>query len=93
MPPVDLLFRHNPVLMWLERRGWSAGTTFPGAKFAIQRIAERQRRNDETGMENNHQLDLLDKFLETHKERPDVFTTREVLGLSLSTMLAGSETT
>lgn len=44
MPWVDLLFRHNPLLMWLERRGWYTGNTFPGATFALQRIRARDQQ-------------------------------------------------
>ena len=77
--------------MWLERRGWYAGSTFPGATFAIQRIRERgQQKLTEHNVERGE--DLLDKFRRAQRERPEHITDKEVLSLSLSTMLAGAET-
>ena len=92
MPWVDLLFRHNPLLMWLERRGWYMGNTFPGATFALQRIRDRDQQKL-TGPGEDRREDLLDKFRQARRERPEHITEQEVLGLSLSTMLAGAETT
>ena len=91
MPWIDRLFRHNPFLMWLERRGWYAGNTFPGARFALQRLAEREQEEATTGNDTKKREDLLDKFRKAKKERPEHITTTEVLGLSLSTIIAGSE--
>lgn len=91
MPWVDSLLRHNPVLMWLERSGWYTGTTFPGARFALERIAERDQHKDPTPMNADQKTDLLDKFRQAKAEHPEHITMREVLGLSLSTMIAGSE--
>ncbi|KAM0804317.1 cytochrome P450 oxidoreductase [Usnea florida] len=92
MPWVDLLLRHNPLLMWLERRGWYMGNTFPGATFALQRIRNRDQQKP-TEIGDNRREDLLDKFRQARRERPEHITEQEVLGLSLSTMLAGAETT
>lgn len=91
MPSLDMLLRHNPVLMWLERRGWYTGNTFPGANFALQRIWEREQQKS-TGNEADGREDLLDKFRRAQRERPEIITDREVLGLSLTTMFAGAET-
>ena len=91
MPWVDMLLRHNLILMWLERRGWYAGNTFPGATFAIQRIQERGQEKL-TGNGTDKREDLLDKFRRAKQERPEHITDKAVLGLSLSTMLAGAET-
>lgn len=91
MPWVDMLLRHNLILMWLERRGWYAGNTFPGATFAIQRIQEREQEKL-TGNGTDKREDLLDKFRRAKQERPEHITDKAVLGLSLSTMLAGAET-
>lgn len=91
MPWVDTLLRHNPVLMWLERRGYYAGNTFPGAKFALQRFSEREREQKTNGNAVGKREDLLDKFRKAKQERPEHITNREVLGLSLSTIIAGSE--
>ena len=92
MPWVDKLLRHNPVFMWLERRGWYSGNTFPGATFAIKRISERQREREKPAENDaDRREDLLDKFRRAKRERPEHITNKEVLGLSLSTMLAGAE--
>lgn len=37
--------------------------------------------------------DMLDRFLKAKQERPEIVNEREVLGLSLSMMIAGSEPT
>ena len=91
MPWVDSLFRHNPVLMWLERRGWYTGTTFPGARFALERIVERDLQKEPTARYTGQKIDLLDKFRQAKEEHPEHITMKEVLGLSLSTMIAGSD--
>ena len=94
MPIVDLFLRHNPVLMWLERREWISSNTFPGIPFAVKHMRKRQARYaNNVGKHAADREDLLDKFLEAKRERPEIVTEREVLGLSLSMMIAGSETT
>ena len=92
MPWTNLLLRHNPFLLWLERRGWYGGNTFPGATFAVKRIEEREQRKL-TGNGVDEREDLLDKYRRARRERPEYVTDREVLGFSLSNMLAGAETT
>lgn len=92
MPSVDIFLRHNPVLLWLERQGWYAGNTFPGVTFAIERISERQREREKAaGDSGDRREDLLDKFRRAKSERPEHITDKEVLSLSLTTMLAGAE--
>lgn len=92
MPLLDLFLRHNPVLMWLERRGWYSGNTFPGAPLAIQRVSERNyQKLSEDGADLR--ADILEKVQRVKYERPEHITDKEVLGLTLSTMFAGAETT
>ena len=94
MPTLDVFLRHNPVMMWLERREWISSVTFPGATFAMQRIREREQRYEneaEKGAADPE--DLLDKFLKAKLERPEVVGEGEVLALNLSMIIAGSETT
>ncbi len=91
MPWVDHFFRHNPILLWLERQGWNTGNTFPGASFAVQRIREREEQKLPED-DADRREDLLDKFRRAKRERPEHITDKEVLGNSLSTMLAGAET-
>lgn len=95
MPIVDLFLRHNPLLMWLEKQGWYKGSTFPGVPFALRWLRERQQQYDEHSCEDepkSHE-DLLDQFLKARQENPEIVTEQEVLGLSLSMMIAGGETT
>ena len=94
MPSLDRLLRHNPLLMWLARRGILEGSTFPGAKFALGRLQERKvTKSEEKPNEEGPRQDLLDSFLRAKDEKSDVFTDREVLGSSLSMLIAGAETT
>ena len=94
MPSVDMFLRHNPVLMWLERKEWISSSTFPGVPFAVTHMQKRLKRYaDDVEKHTTDQEDLLDKFLKAKRDRPEVVTEREVLGLSLSMMIAGSETT
>lgn len=93
MPYLDLLLRHNPFLMWLERQGWYSSNTFPGSPFAIQRISEREQRQKLADDNAIGRADILEKVRRAKLERPDHITDKEVLGLTLSTMFAGAETT
>ena len=93
MPSLDLLLRHNPFFMWLERKGWYNGSPFPGVPFAIQRISEREQRLKLAEDNANGRVDILEKVRRAKLERPDHITDKEVLGLTLSTIIAGAETT
>ena len=88
---MDVFFRHNPVLMWLEKRGWYRGDAFPGTSFALQRIWEREHQKS-TQESADRREDLLDKFRRANRERPEYITDREVLGISLTLLIAGAET-
>ena len=92
MPITNSFLRHNPIALWLERRGLYKSNTFPGATFAAQRLMERRKLYD-SGKRSTDRVDFLDKFLLAHKQHPEIVTIQEVMGLSLSTILAGSETT
>ncbi|KAL6718680.1 hypothetical protein ACLMJK_002914 [Lecanora helva] len=92
MPWLDRLLRHNPLLMWFERQGLYGGNTFPGANFALDRYGERESKQMLEPVQAE-QEDLLDKFRKAKVERPEHISYMEVLGLSLSTIIAGSEPT
>ena len=92
MPITDSFLRHNPIALWLEKVGLLKSNTFPGAIFASERLAERKKLY-ESGKRSTDRVDFLDKFLLAQKQYPEIVTTQEVMGLSLSTILAGSETT
>ena len=96
MPVLDKIFRKNPILMWLNTWGLFLGTTFPGIPFAVKRInAKLDRQKIITAKEEDPiiQESLLDRFLRAKQEHPETVTDQEVLGLSLSMIFAGSETT
>ena len=94
MPTVDKFLRHNPVLLWLEKQGVFQSSTFPGVPFAVRHMRERvEYYANRDPFENKDREDLLDKFLKAKAEHPDTVTDKEVLGLSLSMMIAGAETT
>ena len=105
-PHLDLLLRHNIILMWLERRGLNLRYVFPGVPFTRQRVQERQKdykvgkketllsngpKSQDKG-ENKHE-DLLDRFLQSKAQHPDHISDNEVRSLCLTMMFAGSETT
>ncbi|KAL8782626.1 MAG: hypothetical protein Q9213_005213 [Squamulea squamosa] len=75
----------------IYRVGIYNGVTFPGAAFALKRIEERKSQKF-MGKGDETREDLLDKFLRAGKERPDIISDQEVLGLSLSMIIAGAET-
>ncbi len=93
MPWVDKFLRHNPILMWLERQGLYSGSTFPGVNFALARFGEREQKLELGESDKDRREDLLDKFRSAKQARPEHISNLEVLGLSLSTMIAGSEPT
>ena len=74
--------------MWLGRRGWYSSNSFPGTPLAIQRISEVEHRKKGDGTDGR----ILERVLQTKRERPELITNKEVLSLTLSTMFAGAET-
>ena len=94
MPALDLFVRHNPIMMWLQKRGLYVNSTFPGVSFAIQHLQNRQQSyTTRAKVDRDNLKDLLDKFLDAKSEHPQIVTDRELLSLSLTMMFAGSETT
>lgn len=86
--------------MWLSRLGYYNKVT-PTVPFAIKALSERLQteRKEQFGdmpgkrQQENGKVDLLDKFLRAKKEFPDTVNDKAVLGLSLSMVNAGSDTT
>ncbi|KAK4552245.1 hypothetical protein LTR86_010599 [Recurvomyces mirabilis] len=91
MPVLDTLLLKNPVLLWFNRRGYFSAEPNPVVRFAISRQAARAE-GDGTG-NGQDRVDLLDKFLSTKAKHPETIGDREVLGLGISMVLAGSEST
>lgn len=91
---MDKFLRHNPVLLWLERKGFYRGSTFPLVPLVAKHIGERVNYyNQKKDFETKGREDFLDKFLKAKETHPKAMTEREVLSLSLTMVLAGSETT
>lgn len=90
-PVIDKFLRHNPLLLWLERKGVFQGSTFPLVPLVAKNMRERLTYYQKK--EESEREDLLDKFLHAKETHPHVVTEREVLSLSLTMILAGAETT
>lgn len=96
MPWLDLLFLKNPLVLWLDKVGFTL-FKFPITTFAKTHIDERLREiesNKAQGIdESTGRADLLSMFLKAKKDRPDFFTDQRVLTMAVSMAFAGSETT
>ena len=96
MPVLDKILRHNPVVIWLNTWGFFLGTTFPGIPFAVKRIQGKLDRQmiTRTQVEDPATREsLLDRFLRAKQEHSETVTDQDVLGLTLSMIFAGSDTT
>lgn len=102
IPGLDRLFLKNPIYLKLAQWGL-IDATFPVAKFARDRMAERLP--DLNGGEktilpttaapgpNVKSPDLLSKFLAAREARPDFMSDTLVQTMAVSMAFAGSETT
>ena len=96
MPVVDKIFKQNPISVSLSAWGWFLGKQFPGIPFAIKRIQgkqERQKTISTQVADSATRESLLDGFLRAKQEHPETVTDQEVLGMALSMLFAGSDTT
>ncbi|EME44888.1 hypothetical protein DOTSEDRAFT_169930, partial [Dothistroma septosporum NZE10] len=82
---------HWPTLEALIYKNWFTTriqkATGPLAQLAMQRIQQRQKEGKEAGGR-----DLLARYLAASQAAPEVVSMGEVLGLTVSTIHAGSET-
>jgi len=99
MPILDLLLLKNPLYLMAAKYGL-VNATFPVARFAQQRMAERYPRDKDGAIlpstepqVNNKQPDLLSKFVQAKIDRPDFMTDTLVTTMAVSMAFAGSETT
>ncbi|KAK0743825.1 cytochrome P450-like protein [Schizothecium vesticola] len=100
IPLLDRLFLKNPVYLKLAQWGL-IDATFPVARFARARMAERLTDTDSseknllptTAGKAPKSPDLLSKFLAAHEARPDVMSDTLVQTMAVSMAFAGSETT
>ncbi|KAK3692953.1 cytochrome P450-like protein [Podospora appendiculata] len=103
IPILDRLFLKNPIYLNLSQWGF-IDSTFPVAKFARARMAERlpELENGQAGsplLPTSEKPpvvkspDLLSKFLAAREARPDFMTDTLVQTMAVSMAFAGSETT
>ncbi|KAL1888639.1 hypothetical protein Sste5346_009431 [Sporothrix stenoceras] len=99
IPFLDLLFLKNPIYLKLSQWGL-IDSTFPVAKFARARMAERLPDIAEgkgpilpTKAEKRPAADLLSKFMAAKEARPEFMTDTLVQTMAVSMAFAGSETT
>ncbi|EAQ85262.1 hypothetical protein CHGG_09276 [Chaetomium globosum CBS 148.51] len=100
IPFLDRLFLKNPLYLKLSEWG-ILDATFPVAKFARARMAERLPElstNGEPVLPTSEKPtvkspDLLSKFLAAREARPDFMTDTLVQTMAVSMAFAGSETT
>ncbi|KAG7286032.1 hypothetical protein NEMBOFW57_008331 [Staphylotrichum longicolle] len=99
IPLLDRLFLKNPIYLKLSEWG-VLDATFPVAKFARARMAERlpELENGEPVLPTSEKPtvkspDLLSKFLAAREARPDFMSDTLVQTMAVSMAFAGSETT
>ncbi|KAJ4393124.1 hypothetical protein N0V93_002331 [Gnomoniopsis smithogilvyi] len=100
IPILDKLLLKNPIYLKLSELG-VLDATFPVAKFARARMAERIPDLEKEGSilptsapkEKKPTLDLLSKFLAAQENRPDFMNDTLVQTMAVSMAFAGSETT
>ena len=99
IPILDRLFLKNPIYLKLSQWGL-IDSTFPVAKFARARMAERLPDIVEgkgpilpTKAAKKQSPDLLSKFLAAREARPEFMSDTLVQTMAVSMAFAGSETT
>ena len=94
-PWLDLLLLKNPILLWFNRRGLFNFKPNPAVPWALSRQNARINKSKEGDKKPafGERTDLLDKFLQAKEKHLDTITDKEVLGMGLSMVFAGSETT
>lgn len=104
IPLLDRLFLKNPIYLKLSQWGL-VDSTFPVVKFARARMAERYPADadaEKSGTDlpttepksaDVSQPDLLSRFIQASKERPEFMTEARVMTMAVSMAFAGSETT
>ena len=94
MPALDYLFWRNPVLLWLSKRGWYDQSS-PTVPFALKHLGQRLKTapDEKDAKMSEGREDLLAKFLNAKRENPEIVNDRTILGLSLSMVNAGGDTT
>lgn len=97
IPILDRFFLKNPLYLLASTWGW-VDATFPVARFAKDRMAERYPKDSKDVLPSTEpkagmQPDLLSKFVQAKKDRPEFMTDSLVMTMAISMAFAGSETT
>jgi cytochrome P450 len=93
-PVLDLVYRKNPIRMWLNRHGWFNPPSSKLVPFAMKRQQERRQLLAEKKIDGDSVAQTLtDKFLYAAEAHPDVMGSNEILAMGLSIIVAGSDTT
>jgi hypothetical protein len=97
IPFLDLLLLKNPLYLMASQYGF-IDSTFPVARFAKQRMAERfpTTKTDllpTSAPKSSSQPDLLSKFIAAKTAHPAVMNDTLVTTMAVSMAFAGSETT
>jgi hypothetical protein len=94
VPVLDLLYRRNPIYLWLNRHGWFNPPPSKSVLFAMKRQQERRQLLAEKKIDGDSKAQTLtDKFLYAAEAHPDIMGYNEVLAMGLSVIAAGSDTT
>lgn len=89
-----MLLLKNPLFLKAGELGL-IDSTFPVARFASDRMAERMSALEKGQNDPNPagKPDLLSKFMQAKEDHPEFMTDKHVLTLAVSMAFAGSETT
>ena len=96
MPILDKMFRCNPILMWLNTKGYLLEAIFLGVPFAAKHMKGKLDREKSVGKEVGDTVAkeaLLTGFIRANQKHPETVTDREIQGLSLHMIFSGSDTT
>jgi cytochrome P450 len=91
VPWLDKFLMKNPLLLWLDARGYIS-TSDRIVQYALKQQAAHQAKR-KNGLDSEGKQGLLDKFLDIREAHPDEVTDREMMGLGLTMIFAGAEST
>lgn len=91
MPILDKFTFKNPLLLWLNRRGW-LNPSVPLKQAVTRQFTARKQHSEEAKGHISDRETLTDRFLAAEKEHPEKIELKP-LKHSLTMIVAGSETT
>ena len=92
IPWLDKFLMKNPLLLWLDKCGYISTADQP-VQFALKHQAAHRAKRKGAFSDPTGRKGLLDKFLDIQEAHPDEVTDREMMGLGLTMIFAGAETT